>query len=430
MRLLFLAPSRVSRGEAMLAADVARHLPRAGFEAGFAAAEESLPHLRELGLPALPVAGETAARCLEALDPLVRGFKPDCLITADAFSLHQREGWHGLGVGTLRERYGLPVASFDRVGWQAAGYTADMYGGEHLHLPKLLDDCDAVLRLSPPLPPGPLAPGTVVAPLRLGGLRDGGLRSLQPASADSVAADSAATGSAASDSATSDSTTSGSTAADRRPTVFLVTSRWETRNPARSLPVAQLIDALPRVLHSHLAALGRPLRVVHVASRPWRFPVAEQIEYRHFGRLPFAMFHERVASADLFLTTNLLSPTLAQAVLNGTPAVLLGNGRELGPHEMPDWLVAAAPLLRGAHPFRVAPLGWHDLLEPMLEGNPYAECFASAQIFDREDTARAITTLLDDAGARDRLAARRQELTDALAALPPPGPALRAAVGR
>lgn len=415
MRLLFLAPSRVSRGEALLAADVARRLPRAGFEVGFAAAGESLPYLHELGLPALPVAGDTAAACLDALDPLVRGFRPDCLVAADVFSLHQREGWHGLGVGTLRERYGLPVASFDRVGWQAAGYTADMYGGERLQLPKLLDECDAVVRISPPLPPGPVSPGIVAAPLRLGGLHDGGLRSLHPAAGDRAAGDRAAGDRAA---------------GDRRPTVFLVTSRWETRNPARALPVARLIDALPRVLHSHLVALGRPLRVVHVASRPWRFPVSERIEYRHFSKLPFAMFQEYVASADLFLTTNLLSPTLAQAVLNGTPAVLLGNSRELDRDAMPDWLVAAAPLLRRAHPFRVAPLGWHELLEPLLEDNPYAECFASAQVFDREDTARAITTLLDDAGARDRLAARGQELKDVLAALPPLGPALRAAVSR
>ncbi len=404
MRLLLLAPSRVSRGEAMLAADVARHLPRAGFEVGFAAAEESLPFLHELGLPALAVAGDTAAQCLAALDPLVRGFRPDCLVAADVFSLHQREGWHGLGLGTLRERYGLPVASFDRVGWQAAGYSADRYGGERLQLPKLLDECDAVVRLCPPLPSGPLPPGTVAAPLRLDGLHEGGLRSLHPAAENRDA--------------------------DTRPTVFLNTSRWETRNPDRSLPVAELLDALPRVLHSHLAALGRPLRVIHVAPRRWRFPIAEQIEYRHFSKLPFAMFQERVASADLFLTTNLLSPTLAQAVLNGTPAVVLGNGRELGREEMPDWLTAAAPLLRRAYPFRVAPLGWHELLEPLVRDNPYAGCFASAQIFDRADTARAITTLLDDADARDRLAAHRHQLAEALAALPPFGPALRAAVSR
>jgi len=403
MRLLFLAPSRVSRGEAMLAADVARHLPRAGFEVGFAAAEESLPYLHELGLPALAVAGDAAAKCLDALDPLVRGFRPDCLVAADVFSLYQREGWHGIGPGMLRERYGLPVASFDRVGWQAAGYTADKYGGERLELPKLLDECDAVVRLSPPLPTGPLAPGTVVAPLRLGGLHEA-VRSPRPAAEDR--------------------------AADARPTVFLVTSRWETRNAERSLPVAELIDALPRVLHSHLAALGRPLRVVHVGPRPWRFPVAEQIEYRHLRRMPFAMFQERVAAADLFLTANLLSPTLAQAVLNGTPAVALGNGRELGRDEMPAWLTSAAPMLRRAYPFRVAPLGWHKLLEPLVEDNPYAGCFESAQIFDRADTARAITTLLDDADARDRLTAGRQQLADALAALPPIGPALRAAVSR
>jgi Family of unknown function (DUF6365) len=170
--------------------------------------------------------------------------------------------------------------------------------------------------------------------------------------------------------------------------------------------------------------------VVHVGPRQWRFPLADQIDYRHFSKLPYQMLHEKLAAADLFVTANVLSVTLAQAVLAGVPALVLENHQTFGPAELPDWAGVTAPLLHSAYPFRVAPLGWHDFLEPLLAGNPYADCFATAGILDRQGVLAALTGLLDDESRRSRLAEHQQGYRDALAGLAPVGEALAAAVNR
>ena len=400
MRVLFLAPSRLSRGDASIAADLARSLPRSRFQVGFVAAEQAVSQLHDLGLPTLPLTGATPGENLAILDRIVRGFDPQCLVLADAFAVDHSRGWSGLTVEGLRERYGRPIASLDRLGWQAADYTVDLYGGHRVRFPRLLDGCDLLIRPGPPHPIGAGPPGVAVAALRPGGLRDGSLRP------------------------------SGAVPDDDRPTVFLVNSPWEYRNRLRSLPVAQLIDALPRIVHGHLAALGRPLRVTHVGPRPWHFPPAEQIEYQHFSRMPYAMFQARLAAADLFLTTNALSTTLAQAVLGEVPALVLDNHERVGRDEMPGWLTAAAPLLQTVYPFRVAPLGWHDVLAPLLSGNPYSRCFTTAGLLDRPAVLRALAELLDDPPTRAGLRQRQQDYRERLAELPAVGEALRAVVTR
>ncbi|GGM20764.1 hypothetical protein GCM10011608_01710 [Micromonospora sonchi] len=403
MKILFLAPSRLSHGDAGIAADLARRLPRNRFQVGFVAAAEAMPQLHEVGLPTLPLGGVTPDENLAVLDRVVRGFRPDCLVAADAFALHQARAWSGLTLSLLRERYGLPVGSVDRLGWQAAGYTVDSYGGGQVRIPPLLDGCDLLIRTSPPHPPESSPPGVAVAALHPGGLHDNGLR---PAVADAAPR------------------------GDGPPVVFLVNSPWEHRTSRGSLPAAQLVDALPRIVHGHLAALDRPLRVIHVGPRRWRFPVAEQIDYQHFGRLPYPMFHARLAAADLFLTTNVLSATLGRAVLAGVPALVLENDRVREASEFPDWLATLAPLLRTAYPFRVAPLGWYDLVGPLLSGNPYRECFATAGIFERTEVLRHLTGLLDDDAVRSRLRQRQHDYRDRLAEMAPPVAAFQEAVSR
>lgn len=406
MRLLFLAPGRLSRGDAIVAAHLARALPRSRFQVGFAAAAEVMPHLHDLGMPTLPLTGAKPDDNLGILDGIVRDFEPDCLIAADPFAMHYSRELSGLTIETLRERYGRPVGGLDRLGWQAADYTADFYGGDRVRFPRLLDGCDVVIRTSPLNPAEADPPGVVTAAPRSGGLRDGGR-------GPSTAAEP-----------------HDPTASADIPTVFLVNSPWEYRNPTRSLPAAQLIDALPRLLHSHLAALGRPLRVLHVGPRRWSFQPAEQIEYRHFSNLPYPMFHERLVSADVFLTANVLSPSLAQAVLSGVPSLVFHNHEQLGPHEIPEWATAAARLLRTAHPFHVAPLGWHDLLEPLMSGSPYRDCFATAGVFDRPAALGSLAALLDEHTVRAGLRERQQDYHDLLAELPPIDEALRTAVAR
>jgi hypothetical protein len=406
MRLLFLAPSRLSKGDAALAADLARRLPRSQFRVGFVAAGESLPQLHDLGMPALPLTGTAPAENLAILDRVVHGFRPDCVVAADAFAVYQSREWSGITTESLRERYGCPVGSLDRLGWPATGYTVDFYGGDRVQFPRLLDGCDLLIRTGPPHPPEPGPPGVAVAALHPGGLHDGGLRPSSAGGADDLPGNAG------------------------QPVIFLANSPWEHRHPLRSLPVAQLIDALPRIVHSHLAALGRPLRVIHVGPRRWRFQPAGQIDYHHFRRLPYPMFHARLVAADLFLTTNVLSATLARGVMAGVPALVLQNGRKLERAAAPDWLAATAPLLHTAYPFRVAPLGWHDLLGPLLADNPYRGCFATAGIFDRAEVVRQLVGLLDDRPTRTRLQQRQHDYRERLTELASPADAIQAVVSR
>jgi hypothetical protein len=401
-RLLFLGLGHLSNGDVSIAADFARQLPADQFRVGFVTAPAVAPYVRALGLEAYPLDGRLPQDNLATFDRLVAELRPDLLVAADAFTLDYSTAWSGLSMSLLRHRYDLPLASFDQYDYPAANYVVDFYAGHRTRFPRLLDECDLLIRNSPlnrPVPGAPGAPGVIVTRMVCGGSAP--MRAARP----------------------------------RRdpPTVFLANSRWEYVNVVRSPGLAQLVRVMPRVLHSHLAGLGRPLRVVHVGPAPWDFPVAPQVDYRYVDRLPPPEFHARLAEADLFLTGNAVSVTLTQAVLAGVPSLLLQNHKILKVAELvrqgsaPAWLAEAASGLDAAYPFRVYPWGWHEFLSPVLSDNPYLDCFLTAGVFERRRVLAAMTGLLDDSAVRDRLRDRQAVLLDALDRLPPAGDALDAA---
>lgn len=402
-RLLFFGLGHLSNGDVSIAADFARQLPPTGFEVCFVTAPEAAPLVRSLGLAVQPLRSESPEGNVAAVDALVSDFRPDLLVAADAFTLNYSTTWSGLSLGLLRERYGLPLASFDQYDYPAADYVVDFYAGHRTRFPRLLDDCDLLIRNSPLNRPAPPTPGVIVTRMVCGTARPG-----SPDSAPRSPADP--------------------------PVVFLANSKWEYVNVVKSAALAQLVEAMPAIIHSHLAALGRPLRVVHVGPVSWQFPIAEHLEYRHFDRLPQPMFHEQLAAADLFVTANVASVTLAQAVLAGVPSLLLQNHRVLDVGRLtaqgcaPAWLRAAAPGLTMAAPFRVFPWGWHDLLGPVLSANPYTGCFRTVGVFERGAVLRELTTLLDDAPSRTALHEAQLSYRDRLSAVAAPAEAFASVV--
>jgi hypothetical protein len=398
-RVLFLGLGHLSNGDVSIAADFARQLPPDRFQVGFVTAPAVASHVRGLGLASYPLESKDPQRNLATFDALVADFRPDLFVAADAFTLDYSTAWSGLSVGLLRERYDVALASFDQYDYPAANYEVDFYGGHRTRFPRLLDECDLWIRNSPLNRPAPGGPGVIVSRMRCGGPAPQPVPGRRPGP----------------------------------PTVFLTNSRWEYVNVVRSPGMGQLMHAMPRIVHSHLAALERPLRVVHVGPVAWDFPVSSRIEYHHVPRLAPADFHAQLAGAALFLTSNAVSVTLTQAVLAGVPSLLLDNHKVLDVGMLarsgsaPAWLTEAAPGLTVAYPFRVFPWGWHDFLTPVLTDNPYAECFLSAGVFERRRVLAAMTALLDDATVRHGLAARQADLLDRLDRLTPAGEALDAA---
>lgn len=396
-RLLFIGLGHLSNGDLSIAADFARQLPPDRFQVGFVTAAGTAGYVRGFGLTVHPLDAETPERNRELFERLMTEFRPDLLVAADAFTLDYSTGWSGLSMGLLRERYDVALASFDQYDYPAADYVVDFYTGHRTRFPRIFEACDLVIRNSPLNRPVPGDPGIAVARMVCGGSSP--LRVTRPRRADV-------------------------------PTVFLANSRWEQVNVVRAPEMAELIRVMPRILHSHLAALRRPLRVVHVGPVRWEFPIADQIDYQHIGRLTPAEFHTQLTDADLFLTGNAVSVTLTQAVLAGVPSLLLQNYKTLDVAGLirsgsaPAWLVAAASDLTVAYPYRVYPWGWYEFLAPVLSDNPYVDCFLTVGVFERRRVLAAINELLDDATLRSRLRDRQAELLHRLDRLPSAAEAL------
>lgn len=398
-RLLFLGLGHLSNGDISIAADFARQLQPDRFQVRFVTAAATASYVRAAGLTVHPLESRDPQRNLEAFDQLVASFRPDLLVAADAFTLDYSAAWSGLSVALLRQRYDVALASFDQYDYPAADYVVDFYGGHRTRFPRLLDVCDLQIRNSPLNRPVPGEPGVIVTRMVCGGSSPLPVTRPHP----------------------------------DPPTVFLTNSRWEYVNVVRSPAMTQLMRSAPMIIHSHLAALGRPLRVVHVGPVPWEFPVAPHLDYRYAPRLAPPEFRAQLAGADLYVTTNAVSVTLTEAVLAGVPSLLLDNHKLLDVAMLnrngsaPAWLTQAAPDLAVAYPFRVYPWGWHAFLKPVLSDNPYVDCFLSAGLFERHRVLRAMTELLDDATVRARLAERQAALLHCLDQLPPAGDALDAA---
>ncbi|GAA1641495.1 DUF6365 family protein [Catellatospora bangladeshensis] len=397
-RLLFLGLGHLSNGDVSIAADFARQLPPDRFKVLFVTMAAVAPYVRGLGLDVHPLTSQDPARNRAAFDTLVADFRPDMLVAADCFTLDYSTAWSGLSMSLLRDRYDVALASFDQYDYPAAQYVVDFYGGHRTHFPRLLDSCDLLIRNSPLNRPAPAEPGVIVTPMVCGGTAP--MRSPRRSGT---------------------------------PTVFLTNSRWEYVNVVRSPSMGQLMRSMPNIIHSHLAALGRPLRVVHVGPHPWEFPVAPQIEYRQVPTLTPVEFHAQLTAADLYVSANAVSVTLTQAVLAGVPSLVLQNHKILDIRRLiasgsaPAWLAEAAPELVMAYPFRVYPWGWHEFLTPVLSGNPYPDTFRSVGVFERRRVLQAMTELLDDETERDRLRERQAFLLEQLGRLLPPGDALDAA---
>ena len=150
------------------------------------------------------------------------------------------------------------------------------------------------------------------------------------------------------------------------------------------------------------------------------FKDGEPANFKHFDQMNPAEFNALRDGADLFLSNNYISTSMAKMVLAGIPTLLLSNSflkmkQQTGGNGQ-TWLQKwpARPNLphpeiltdvETAYPFRMFPVGWYKFLNHVVKDNPYYSLMHREELFDTPrvlDTINRILNQHPETGAQER----------------------------
>jgi hypothetical protein len=189
-------------------------------------------------------------------------------------------------------------------------------------------------------------------------------------------------------------------------TAWQVPSFWDD-------PHCRRISALsPLLITQYLNRLGPEVHVLHVGPEAYRTSDSFRDQYHWISPVGARRFQTIVAASDLFLTLNLVGTTVSTAITAQLPMVVVSNSisahsveeasskMKRAPSEASlNWMNAALPIYR----FLAWPIGYFDLVSPLLANNPFCETYRSVELLDEEGLVAACHELLYDQGKRAAL---------------------------
>lgn len=129
--------------------------------------------------------------------------------------------------------------------------------------------------------------------------------------------------------------------------------------------------------------------------------VAGRVRIINWESIPFDTYGRFLATSDLFITTNAMSTSIAQAVMSKVPtACLTSSGRDFRknkaiPSELLAWFETAEDRYPDlVRPYLVFPVGWQEILTPLFEENPVTSTFEFLDVLDPVGTINVINDLL------------------------------------
>src|SRR5262245_21469338 len=208
--------------------------------------------------------------------------------------------------------------------------------------------------------------------------------------------------------------------------VLLLSAKWQTPEAQLWKNHGRLARLFPPLVLEAMAGLGPQVRVVHVG--PERFEGGEVLAGRYDWRphVEPRIFRALVGASDLLLSFNVSAPAMSSAIAMGVPVALLVNshaGRTVdevlsglpgAPENVRRWLPRVVPL----HRFRVWPIGLHDLLTPVLAGNPLLTAVETIEALEWDTLLEGCRVLLFDRAARERLRERQAAYCATVRSLP------------
>lgn len=394
-RWLFVATHGRSSGEAVTARHAALDLRRAGGEVWFAASPRATAVLEGAG-PVVTLAGDRTANRAQ-LDRLLAEVDPDAVVFADHAILGEAAGGVPLVDETwpaMLDALAATLVTFDHLGLEQA---AGPYRPSRLR----------VMRPCPLHDPAP-HPGRRGRPYRA-----------YPA----LAADPEAAGRARA---------AWCPEPGRRLIVHAVAPWAAEMARTAGNPFYRW---LPHLLDAYLGSAAAGVTLVSINDGALLPTDDVALRVINLPPQPVAAFEALIAAADLFITENGFSTSLAKAAQAGVPAIAWQNRHDLPSllaslaRETPAGVLAAvlaAPEM--VTPWRVFPAWSFDLARTftVLDDNPFADTFVRIEIFGGEETRVAVGRVLGEPAAAAALRAAREAYTARLADLQGPAQALEA----
>ncbi|MBW0088617.1 hypothetical protein I4I73_05550 [Pseudonocardia sp. KRD-184] len=397
---LFLALGRSGWGETILGVELARDLVRLGEAVRFVAHVSMAPVLAGGPWDCEFVGDGPGPRLSTRLSAHIARHRAQSVVLVD-FAVATRS-LERLGVDPADLlSYGVPVIALDSWNSRVTGREMDVYGRRTDVMSPLIDDLRHLLVPSPLSAPvaAPGVYGALPPPLSPAAhLRDATRQRLGLTRGDKV--------------------------------VLVCTATWQEPGYLATDPVRRGVSLAGRELIClYTRMLGADVHLVHVG--PTRFEASGLLgdNYHRLPPMPPHEFAELVPGVDLLVSLNISATTVAQAVANGVPALVLGcdgaSGERararLGPDPLLlDWAARHLPL----YPFDLWPLGLRRFLAPLLDRNPYKDVVNQTDVLDADRFHAVASALLRDGDARHRYRQDAHDYTGAVRDLPSGGEVL------
>ncbi|WP_432994608.1 DUF6365 family protein [Dactylosporangium sp. CA-233914] len=410
--VLFIVTSFWAYGELAIATEFARRMDGTGFKPLFLIPPTHRRLIAEAGLEhqvMVPGAGKINRIQLADIQHVHR---PALVVLADFMNFDFCDRHYGLSRSDLQV-FECPIGTFDDFSWGREGAWLDTYGFKAKYEGDItLDGLSFRLRpcplnnpldeVDPDVHPYPLLADMADVPTteRAAVRRDLGLHR-------------------------------------DRPVVLVTGATWQRMHAAYPR-VTAFVEASHRMLeelllrlldHADVLAVG-PQLVFHD-----RVPDG----FHPLGPLPPERFRRLIQAVDLHISNNIVSVSLHRLALGGIPSVALMNSlhKRSGKlrWELPDPPVLSESAQRVVervdylYPCRMFPVGWFQFLRSLLDGNPFSDMVAQAEMFDEEAALATIVPMLTDGPQRDRLAEARETYLTALRKLPEVDTVLRRVTG-
>lgn len=155
--------------------------------------------------------------------------------------------------------------------------------------------------------------------------------------------------------------------------------------------VKPFVEANNLVFERIIQELAETHYVIGVGAKG-RYSDIDNDNIRFVEQLSPQEFEKYLLATDLFISRNITSTSLAKAVLSGIPTVNFSNSLFFSskkPFNIDDIhftptkeITEMLKSLKRCYPYRMFPVGWYKLLNPLLRKNPYYKIVVNLEQFD------------------------------------------------